>query len=910
LNQPGAAPDWKPEEEAERYFEEAKWAMRWKLYREAQVAGEASWALGRMNKETATLRVSALTADLRETLRRSMLEHFMRRRNGVSSSYGPPPPKPTYLPAAGRSLELFLEGSRTLLRGDASPDYAWYGLGVDALKVASEVLERYYDSPKERVGREDELARLRSLCREVSSLYDESPSLRDDYVGIQRVRAFSGAYWQEDPGAALELLRRCFRAPAGVPVRRELMLSRIEHGAPIRMLMAWEPKDRQRLGSIWWALVDELAASTNSGQRLDAGFLRLTEAATGPELEASARQMFDLVLAERATVEHCAEEFDYRARTLSYLRFHCSYAIEPSSTRSSPPLPEHARIMERWIPEFERKWEESKPKVATNAAPPTPVGVASQLPTNAPPPVVNRGTLASPTNFPPRVDSVTIVGRDGKTNVYAGTNRIPPRWAMTRPGLGRGPGFRPDDRPPEVKEVLAEEWVVDRFWSPEVPKELLPVLQTNVLLYGGGPGQRIRTNVFQFRGLTAFGFKWRAGKVWVGAMTAGRRLDDRGFLNVVDPETLETRSFVLPWSWTLVMEESSEARLERCAFDVLSNQVYVAAVGQVRRFDTRDQTWTEVGAPLQEVGRVMALGDRVFVTSDDSILEINPTSLEVKVLASARRRPALNNLDELDRLRFPLVWLAGDRLRTLIQPWVYEYSVASNQWERVAYFEPYRGGGLVGEIRGGEWPVQAFGDGILVHHIPNVGFRRLLGLFGETRTPEALLNDNAYNPSMSSMMSRSLRQSSFVSTQKTNEARWTGPPRRKLVGASAHFDGTNLWSLSHVTRPGFGPGLFDFPKPGEHVALLLTRFAPGSSSVVTVPLKLRWDVPPDRMRSQPRGPKYAQTELLATPDGFVVADRDLGGFWLLPERELEKRLEAARTPAGNPPASRTPTPAP
>jgi hypothetical protein len=117
-----------------------------------------------------------------------------------------------------------------------------------------------------------------------------------------------------------------------------------------------------------------------------------------------------------------------------------------------------------------------------------------------------------------------------------------------------------------------------------------------------------------------------------------------------------------------------------------------------------------------------------------------------------------------------------------------------------------------------------------------------------------------------------------------------------------------------VTRPGFGPGLFDFPKPGEHVALLLTRFAPGSSSVVTVPLKLRWDVPADRMRSQPRGPKYAQTELLATPAGFVVADRDFGGFWLLPEAELEKRIEAARASVGAIPppnlAPAEPTPVP
>jgi hypothetical protein len=124
LSQSGSAPEWKPEQEAERYFEEAKWAMRWKLYREAQVASEASWALGRMNKETARLRISAWTADLRETLRKSDRQYFMQMRRERAPRLERPPLEPAFLVAAGRSLELFVEGSRTLLSADATPDSA------------------------------------------------------------------------------------------------------------------------------------------------------------------------------------------------------------------------------------------------------------------------------------------------------------------------------------------------------------------------------------------------------------------------------------------------------------------------------------------------------------------------------------------------------------------------------------------------------------------------------------------------------------------------------------------------------------------------------------------------------------------------------------------------------------------
>lgn len=54
---------WNPAEEAEQYFDEAKWAYRWGMLREAQAASEASWALGNKRKEVAELRIRVYEAE-------------------------------------------------------------------------------------------------------------------------------------------------------------------------------------------------------------------------------------------------------------------------------------------------------------------------------------------------------------------------------------------------------------------------------------------------------------------------------------------------------------------------------------------------------------------------------------------------------------------------------------------------------------------------------------------------------------------------------------------------------------------------------------------------------------------------------------------------------------------------------
>jgi hypothetical protein len=54
-----AAPEWKTADEAAKYFDEAKWALRFGVLSEAQAAADSAWALGKHDMDYAMVRVKA-----------------------------------------------------------------------------------------------------------------------------------------------------------------------------------------------------------------------------------------------------------------------------------------------------------------------------------------------------------------------------------------------------------------------------------------------------------------------------------------------------------------------------------------------------------------------------------------------------------------------------------------------------------------------------------------------------------------------------------------------------------------------------------------------------------------------------------------------------------------------------------
>src|SRR5262249_17321368 len=67
LKKQSSAPEWKPAAEASQYYEEAKWALKWQLNKEAQAAAESALALGKRGMECALVRIKAYLTEVAPT---------------------------------------------------------------------------------------------------------------------------------------------------------------------------------------------------------------------------------------------------------------------------------------------------------------------------------------------------------------------------------------------------------------------------------------------------------------------------------------------------------------------------------------------------------------------------------------------------------------------------------------------------------------------------------------------------------------------------------------------------------------------------------------------------------------------------------------------------------------------------
>jgi hypothetical protein len=680
-------------------------------------------------------------------------------------------------------------------------------------------------------------------------------------LNIHRVRAFYGQYWQEDPAVALTRYRELLQAPFGLTLRRELIRSRMDvtsGGFMSPHLVTLRPSDGSRLEALWREFLGEMAASTNLELRLDAGMMLVACAVNPADLEADTRQLFDLLLRNRDTVERCAAEFDYRDRALKFLAQRCIFDFKPPNLRVTPPSPSNLRILNEWLPGFNRQWAESSPSTPTNSSAaniPKPE-LPGPAPQSGSPPIqtrrvggsnVVRRTVAPPPSSSPRRPATNAPGMAG--------NRPPFGWRPSFPGQ---PGSA------SVTELLVETMVVDQFWCAVKPSEISGIFSSMTNLSGSNAKPPPDSELFARTRVA--GFKYRDARLWIETRFEANPKDGRAAVQAVDLQTWAYKWYAIPQSWSIV-ERRGASRSGPGSFDAAANCLYTAILGRLSRLELSNQVWSEVDVPFQGEAEVNSLGEKLYLSSDDSILEVDPRSFEIRILASTRRRPAVNALDEMDRLRSPASWLGGEGIRMLVGTNVYEVRNGSTSCEVVCPLPAQR-------MRIAS---QTFERGILVHQVSDQGGRRVVALFDNDRAFETLLQEPSRGPGP------------MFSPATSKMARWTAPPQRSLVGSASFYDRTNLWCLAPPERRGATDALVMPPEPGGYYELSLTRFGPEPDSILTVPLRLKWDVqapPGPGNRLQP----FSST-LIHTPAGFVVADPTLKGFWLLPQETLRLRMQ-------------------
>lgn len=235
-------PQWSAAKEAEQYFQEAKWALKWGIYPEAQAAVDSAWALGKRDTDCAIVRVKAyilqVTANivgyqtgessydclggygpnnrpLGPPVNKSVVEarikqianehsygihgktNFVASQNLWVFDYvsADRPPDPKNIEYALHALDLYYQFSRNspddLLKvGSQETGWAnseWYNLGIADLDAASMVLQNFNFVPEAQKSVADRLADLRALARSVADWISQSPSVHDSYFVGARI---------------------------------------------------------------------------------------------------------------------------------------------------------------------------------------------------------------------------------------------------------------------------------------------------------------------------------------------------------------------------------------------------------------------------------------------------------------------------------------------------------------------------------------------------------------------------------------------------------------------------------------------------------------------------------------------------------------------------------------------------
>jgi hypothetical protein len=138
---------WDPAAEAAQYWDEAQWAAKWRMWRTAQAASEASWALGLRTKELAEMRVRVW----QETgLNRAACTFDLDQ---VRVNYSAPPDVDR-LADLRRAGDLFEAGWNQFIASQTPLDAKWFELGAVLVADLSAWLRHFYFMPEARVGME------------------------------------------------------------------------------------------------------------------------------------------------------------------------------------------------------------------------------------------------------------------------------------------------------------------------------------------------------------------------------------------------------------------------------------------------------------------------------------------------------------------------------------------------------------------------------------------------------------------------------------------------------------------------------------------------------------------------------------------------------------------------------------
>jgi TolB-like protein len=245
-----SASDWRPSEEAEQFEDEARWAIRWGLWAEAQMASESAWALGRHTPAVAALRIRAYG------------DNIVPVSPGTGNIIVPGQPDPAKLRPARRAVELFCENAALFFTNSLPTNTYAFTLGFEPFRSAVALLDGFYNVAELRVGHETDLAELRSALRHLEPLLGR---LVPTNANFQLAERFKLVKWNQ--AGVL------FDRPEDAPALFRQMLEDNYHPEGLPLILGWTWEDRQRVPLVMRQFIENLRTSTNTNARLEGLYL-------------------------------------------------------------------------------------------------------------------------------------------------------------------------------------------------------------------------------------------------------------------------------------------------------------------------------------------------------------------------------------------------------------------------------------------------------------------------------------------------------------------------------------------------------------------------------------------------------------------------------------------------------------
>lgn len=914
----GTAAEWNPLAEADRYFQEAKWAFRWSMFKEACVACEASWALGRQTKETADLCIRAyheaggqpgacVIEPEAKRVRFDQPFHGRVYEIDQMAAFAVPTDAERFADVV-HALELYAGDLRLFARPEAELDAGWFALGTELLQRGGWWLRYFYFTAEARAGQEERISVLRRLSQEITVGLERHPGLArvDTNNNLLAVKARDAAFWMDTPEQTLAQYRKIMEAGDWPRVRTRFLnvahaerpLERINEnviGAVVLRdtrahadlaspcLAGWKWGDRKRCPALWSDFVDEVCQSTNVLFQLEGRYLRCSYSWSEDDYERNLKQLLDFAWDQRdalatATLDGellCDLDTLVNSRLNELSGERCKRIKETIWAKFEHDFSELGKQRAQRLAESKMRteravWLETRKDHLRTRGTFDFSFFTLQLLHQKYQPEEAKELLPLLLDYKVRLDS---------TNATTNTaRRTPLPHCLFVSRLEQE--LRDTISPPASNNVTAQ-----AITKQQAQRVILPTTGTT------DPHTLAFSNALHVSRFWKFPAKpdypgrqrtpqlmtccYRDGRLWM-EVGGGRSYRDVDFVGV-DLDTFRAR--VVEYNNEKYDLPGQSVEGEGHQFEIHRGCLYLGLWDSVARYDLGTDEWKPFPFPIAGRVRPVRLGDRLFFTSDSTILEYTAAG-EFRLLASNRRKPPVTALDVIDHYGLPpLFQTAGGIVNACVGGRVFSLSTQTNDWQFTAAIP-----------KSSYDRFFLFDDGIISTFVRTSEEGELWAMRG---------NDVGFQLLFRQPARLSARLIPFYALEpktnpNTNTPCWNLPDDIRVAKFAPCLENDKLWLLA---------GTFNFQSdPVKQVQLketngwhiLLFRFTPGEAEPIRIPLLLAFESTglSDFSADMLLRSSNKQVVFQSTPKGLVISCEFVPGFWFVPKTDLDPLIQA------------------